>query len=259
VAGPKLRLIGDIDPADLRILFEARGLEFLPYPIAQYGARSLGKADKYAQHVADVLTGFEDGDLAKFASPLEIALSRPDLRVEYYAHDLKADEAIHRVAAFRRGDHACLLRQVGSDDRVEIATLSPFDIGAAIAEMAPGLRPGPHPTVSIEGYTQTRSVAAASTSPASVTQRVSSSGDLPHVEATEVRGFGSVQSDWRPARDWGRDPLKELIRWVYTDGGAYVVERDGETAKPVTPSSLRTRIDEGIAADVASIRTARTR
>ena len=84
-----------------------------------------------------------------------------------------------------------------------------------------------------------------------------SGADIPHIEATEIRGFGSVQSDWRPARDWGRDPRKELIRWVYCDSGTYLVQRDGVLAKPLTVVTLQTRIDEGIAADVASIRARR--
>lgn len=253
-----LHVIGEIEVTDLRILFESRGLEFLPYPIAQYGPRSMGTADKYSRHVAEIADSFAHGELAKFNPALDISWAKPDLRVEYYSHDLRSDEPIHRVVAFRRGGHACLLRQIGAEDRVEIATLSPFDIGPAIATMAPALRPGPHHAVTIEGYTHTHEPTEVAASSSAVTQRVFSGADIPHVEAAEVRGFGSVQSNWRPARDWGRDPRTELIRWVYTDSGAYLVQRDGMTAKPVTVPALQVRIDEGIAADVASIRAHRS-
>ena len=252
-----LHVIGEIEVTDLRILFESRGLESMPYPIAQYGPRSMGTADTYRRHVAAVTDSFTHGELAKFAAALDISWARPDLRVEYYGHDVQSDEPSHRVAAFRRGDHACLLRQIGSDDRVEIATLSPFDIGPAIAAMAPTLAPGPHPAVTVEGYTRTDEPTEIGLS-SEVTRQVVSGADIPHIDAEDVRGFGSVQSNWRPARDWGRDPRAELIRWVYTDGGAYLVQRDGMTAKPLTCPALQVRIDEGIAADVASIRAHRS-
>lgn len=252
---PKLRPVGDIEATDLRILFEACGAEFLPYPIAQYGARSMGSAEHYARHAAAVLAAFRDGELSKLAPPLDLVLSNPDLRVEYYAHDLERDKPIHRVAAFRRGDHACLLRQVGVDDRVEINTLSPFDIGAAIADMTPALRQGRHPAVIVDGYT---SIAEATSASTDITQRVSGVGNLPRFGTSDLSAFGSVQSSWRPARQWGRDPDKELIRWVYTGGDSYLVERDGSWARPVGLDMLRNRIDEGIAVDVAAIRANRS-
>lgn len=259
---PKMRRIGDIDPLDLRILFESYGLEFLPYPIAQYGTRSFGSADKYDAHAATVRLRFEDGDLAIFRSPLAIVLSEPDIRVEYYAHNLVADEHVHRVAFFRKGQQACLLRQLGTDDQVEIGTLSAFDIGSAITVMAPPLNPGTLSTVTIEGYTDSGDDSPEDScgedgSEPTVWQRVSSGRALPHIAADEIEAFASVQSDWRPARNWGRDPDKELIRWVYTKQGTYLVARDGKTAAPATSAALLTRIDKSIAADAASLRKTR--
>ncbi|MFV8160799.1 hypothetical protein ACNQVK_01355 [Mycobacterium sp. 134] len=255
---PKMRRVGDIDPLDLRILFESRGLEFMPYPIALYGTRTLGSAEKYEAHAAAVGTRFAEGDLAVFRSCFDIIWSEPDIRVEYYAHNVDADVPVHRVAFFRKGQQGCLLRQLGADDRVEVGTLSAFDIGAAIAAMAPAPKPGTHPAVTIEGYTDSGDeVAAPGGSEPAVRHRVSSSSGLPHIAADEIEGFGSVQSDWRPAREWGRDPDKELIRWVYTKRGAYLLARDDKTAAPMTSAALLTRVDKSIAADAASLRNAR--
>lgn len=257
---PKMRRIGDVDPLDLRILFESYGLEFLPYPIAQYGTRTFGSAEKYDAHAATVRPRFESGDLASFRAPLAIILSEPDIRVEYYAHNLAADEHIHRVAFFRKGQQACLLRQLGTDDRVEIGTLSAFDIGSAIAVMAPAVKPATLPAVTIDGYTDSEDDSEEGNeegSETTVTQRVSPGRSLPHITADDIQAFASVQSDWRPARHWGRDPDKELIRWVYTKQGTYLVARDGKTAAPMTAATLLTRIDKSIAADAASLRKSR--
>ncbi|SUA31517.1 Uncharacterised protein [Mycolicibacterium fortuitum] len=254
-----MRRVGDLDPLDLRILFESRGLEFLPYPIAMYGTRTLGSAEKYEAHAADVVSRFSSGDLAVFRPCLAIILSEPDIRVEYYSHNLETDKPLHRVAFFRKGQQACLLRQLGDDDRVEVGTLSAFDIGAAITVMAPTPKPGSYPAVTVEGYTASEDAAAAAagSSEPTVRQRVSSSSGLPHIATEDIEGFGSVQSDWRPARDWGRDPDKELIRWVYTKQGTYMLARDDKTAAPMTTAALLTRIDKSIAADAASLRNAR--
>lgn len=64
--------------------------------------------------------------------------------------------------------------------------------------------------------------------------------------------LGTVQSRCQPKGVWSVDWTRDAVVWVRIDGDRdYIYTPDYSQAVPVTPPTLRKRIDQLIAADVA--------
>ncbi|GLE55288.1 hypothetical protein NJBCHELONAE_05990 [Mycobacteroides chelonae] len=253
-----IRRVGELQLLDMRILWEQHGADLLPYPLAITERSRFKSADEYEVYKSDVITRFREGELRWFERYLSLFLNHPDIRVEYYAHDLTNDIPIHRVSAVRSDQWACLVGQRTGEDIVAVFELSVEEIGPAIANMAGGIaNAADHPRVQIEGFTTTNELPASD----ALQIRNSTSVDpqqFPLICQEEITAFGSVQSNYAPAREWGRDYSKELTRWVHTKRGSYIISRDGLLAEAMKPGALVARINALISDDAGRVRMQRS-
>lgn len=247
-----LKRLGRIDLADLNIINEYLGREFLPFPLVPTLPNRFAYYDEYAAHAASVPDRFNHGDLMvlkKWFATFSDADLRVECRVQYFGGDIPSERMLaHRC------DQLGFLAIQQPDDIVEIFTLSPYDLGPAIAASVDLTNPGAHTAVVIPEFV-----------PLSLRDRADDGPDQHRVSRApiavpkaEVRAYATVQSHRRPARDWGVDQETDAVVWVrVADDGEYIYVAGYESAKPMTRQSLRDRIDQLIAADVTFLRRSR--
>lgn len=240
-----LKRLGRIDLLDLNIINEFLGREFLPFPLVPTQPNRFTHFDEYTAHATSVPDRFNHGDLMVFKKWFS-TFSAADLRVECRVQFFGGDTPSERLLA-HRCDQLGFLAVQRPDDIVEIFTLSPYDLGPAIAASVDLTNPGGRAAVVIPEYV-----------PQSLRDRTDEQqGSTPPIAVpeAEVRAYATVQSHRRPARDWGVDQEKDAVVWVQVaDDGDYLYAADYESAQPMTRHLLRDRIDQLIAADVALLR-----
>ncbi|OBK28168.1 hypothetical protein A5634_21070 [Mycobacterium asiaticum] len=245
-----LKQLGRIDLVDLRIINEFMGGEFLPFPFLSTQPERFTYFDEYTAYARSIPDRFNHGDLMIFKKWFT-SFAEADLRVECRVQHFAGDTPTERILAHRTGQRGFLAIQ-RPDDAVDIFTLSPYDLGPAIAASVDLGKPGGRPAVVISEYV-----------PQALRDR-HEGDDVDHgldaaspivLSSTAVSAYATVQSHSRPARDWGVDQQKDAVVWIsLADDGDYVYVPGYRYAKPMTRQELRQRIDHLIAADVAILR-----
>lgn len=238
---------------DLKIISEYYGRSFMPYPFMQTKPDDFADLDAYEAYATSVPDRYNHGDLHESRKWFTTYLNA-DLRVECSVQYLDdADAAGLRMVAHRLDDVGYLAIQQ-PDDSVEVFTLSPYDLGAAVAGSVGLTTPGKHPAIVVPEYAA-RSIR--SDDVAAVT-RQRSAELATTVRRTDVTVFARVQSHWKPVRDWGFDRTKSAVVWVRLDNdGEYMYTRDLSCARPVSARQLSERIDLLIAKDIQALRELR--
>jgi hypothetical protein len=247
-----LKRLGVIDLLDLNIINEFLGREFLPFPFVATLPNRFTYFDEYEAHARSIPDRYNHGDLQVFKKWFT-SLSAADLRVECRVQYFRGDSPVERMLAHRCGQDGFLAIQ-RPDDVVDIFTLSPYDLGPAIAASVDLMNPGGRAAVVVPEYV-----------PLSLRDREDDGpnqrrGAAPPTEVSkaEVTAYATVQSHWRPARDWGVDQDKDAVVWIrLAEDGDYIYAPGYQSAKPMTRQTLRDRIDQLIAADVVLLRQSR--
>jgi hypothetical protein len=249
------RQVGTLDVLDLRAISEFYGRDFLPYPfmITQLaGFASKDEADAYINSVPD---RFNHGDLAVFMECVT-AYNAADIRVECHVQYIPDDTPSVRLNAYRTGQLGFFAAQRPDADLIDIYTISPYDLGAAICDAIPLSQPGRHGGIVIPEYV--RKGQPDFDTGLVVRHHLDSSSHVT-VAASEVTAYATVQSHWRPARNWGFDHGKSAVVWVRTnDDEEYIYVADHSFARPMTKRDLHERIDQLIADDIAILREYRS-
>ncbi|MDP7702695.1 MULTISPECIES: hypothetical protein [unclassified Mycobacterium] len=172
-----------------------------------------------------------------------------------------------RLVAHRAGEAGFVAVQRPTAEVVDVYSLSPLDIGAATAGLTGLTQPGRRSAICIPGFLANfgdRDLGWAGGSEdesyADVNIR-----ERPNVRSTttisdfdDVTLMATVQSRAEPSAVRGVDWARGVVVLVRITGdGDYVYTPDRSRAVPVTAQSLRARIDDLIAADVAILRRRR--
>jgi hypothetical protein len=157
------------------------------------------------------------------------------------------------VLAHRSGELGFLATQQ-PDDLVEMFTLSPYDLGPAIAGMVELTKPGARPVIVIPDYAPQALRNRKEEAPG----RNWGAGPPVTVSSADVTAYGTVQSHRQPARNWEVDQDEDAAVWVrLRDDGEYLYAPGYRSARPMTGRNLSERINDLIAADVAQLRQSR--
>ncbi|MEZ0363582.1 ESX secretion-associated protein EspG [Mycobacterium sp. pUA109] len=213
-------------------------------------------ADDYDAHAAAVMDRYQHGDLRVFRQWVQGYVAA-DVRVECRVlYSSKGNPAI-RALAHRMDENGFFATQ-GGDDVIDVYSLSPYDLGPAVAGVAALTKPGGREEIQIPGELLPRawteaerpddaepfSVRVQAVSPATTT-----------IKASAFTATATVQSHWLPVRSWGFDHGKNAAVWVTVENdGDYICRPGTNGATPMTKRLLTSRIDELIAEDVASLR-----
>lgn len=253
-----LNRVGSIDLIDLVGICELQGRDGLPYPF--WRTQPSSTIDDDAVSVAG---RFADGDLRIFRAWAEAYLHADiwvTCRVNY-----ANDDPDMRILAYRADQSGFLATQQPGEDVVDVYTVSPYELGAAIAGSVDLAQPGTRPRIVIPGYiAQYTDTASTRTDEVDYTIRFSPVGGARSgrsrlaVPAADVSVMTTVQSRCRPAREWGTDWGDKLVVAVrVNDDGDYVYAPDFSHATPMRAQDLSQRIDRLIAHDVATLRQQR--
>lgn len=244
--------VGSLDLVDLDALNKLHGGGFLPFPLRFTRPGRFASANEAEAHAASVSDRFRHGDLRTFTQCVT-AYSTADIRVECHVQHIPADIPCGRVLAYRAEQLGFLVTQQPEQDVVDVYTVSPYDLGAAIAEAVPLAEPGGHHAIVVPEYAPRTEDVFDSDEFVIGDRRATSTEVL--VPAAEVVVYSMIQSHWQPAKKWGRDPSKPALIWVGVDGdGDYVYADDQSHATPMTRRLLRERIDALIADDIEALR-----
>lgn len=248
------REIGALDLLDLQLINQRHGSDSLPYPFMLTRPTRFEFVDEMAGYASHLRERLQSGDLSPFAGCLA-ALARADITVTGHVQYVPADTPSIRVLAVRAGQAGYLLEQQMDADVVDVSALSPFELGSAVAAAMCLEHPGTHPRILNPEYVPARS-AAADEDNVVVRRGVSTEAGVT-VSLSQLTAYATVQSHWRPLRDWGIDPRQESLIWVrIKDDGDYLGAPDRSSGTPLTVTRLRERIDGLIAADVEALREA---
>jgi hypothetical protein len=249
------RAVGALDLLDLQLINERYGRDPLPYPFMLTRLTRFEYADEVAQYAAQLPYRLRSGDLSAFAGCLN-AMPHADVRVAGHVQFVPADTPSIRVLAFRAGQAGYLLEQRADADVVDVYTVSPFELGAAIATAMRLKEPGRHPRIVIPEYVPIRPAVVAEDDVV-IRDEVTTEPAV-RVPVTQLRAYAKVQSNWRPAREWGVDARKEALIWMrMKDDGDYLGVPDRSRGIPLTTALLSERIDGLIAADIEMLLDAR--
>ncbi|MEE6178376.1 ESX secretion-associated protein EspG [Mycobacterium sp. 050134] len=244
--------VGSLDLLDLNAIGEFYGNDFLPYPFMFTQGPRFASGDEARAYVGAVPDRFLHGDLKTFMECVA-AYDAADIRVECRAQYIPADTPSVRLIAYRAGHLGFFASQRPDADVIDVHTLSPYDLGPAIAEALPLTQPGTHPEIVIPEYVPNARPEYDSNS--LVVRHRSTATAGVSVPASEVTIYATVQSHWRPTRRWGLDRGKRALVWVRVgDDGEYLYASDQSHARPMTRSALREEIDRLIADDIAILR-----
>lgn len=249
------REIGALDLLDLHLINQRRGRDSLPYPFMLTRPTRFEFVDELAEYAAQLPERLNSGDLGAFARCLE-AWAHADVTVTGHVQYIPADTASIRVLAFRTGQAGYLLEQRADADVVDVYTISPFELGSAIATaMNLGL-PGRHSRIVIPEFVPERT-ADGDTDNVVVRHDLTAVAGV-EVSASQMSAYAGVQSNWRPSREWGIDTRKESLTWMrMRDDGDYLGVPERSTGIPLTVALLRQHIDGLIDADIEALHEAR--
>lgn len=252
-----LKRAGSIEVAGLTALSESHGRDFMPHPFAHTRPSEFANLDEYNAHAAEVLDRINNGDLRAlkhwFASYVDA-----DIRVECAVENPGAPRG--RLVAHRRDESGYLAVQQPDADVVDVYTVSPYQLGAAIAGSMQLSGPGKNAKIVIPEFARRPEGAGDDEDTAdrvAIQHRVEirETVNVPYAEMTR---YARVQSHWQPARAWGFDRGKNAVVWVRIgDDGEYIYAPGFTHLTPMTARGLARRIDELIAEDVAAVRAAR--
>jgi hypothetical protein len=210
---------------------------------------SAEEASIYASSVPD---RFRYGDLLKFYDCARTYVDA-DIRVECHVQYIPSDTASVRMVAYRRGELGFLATQRPDADVIDVHTVSAYELGAAICNFVSLDRPGRSSSIVVPEFVP-RGRAEFDDGDYIVRDVMDSPTDVV-VPQSEVAVYSTVQSHWRPTREWGPDRNKASIVWIRVrDDGDYVYEPQYACARPMTEPILQQRIDQLISDDVASLR-----
>lgn len=243
--------VGTIGLVDLNAISQFYGRDFLPYPFMFTGGPRFATRDEAAAYTSTVPDRFNHGDLNIFSECMS-AYESADIRVECRVQYIPADTPSQRLIAYRAGHLGFFAEQRPGDDLIDVYALSPYDLGAAIADAVLLTQPGTHSEIVIPEYIPRGQ--ADFDSGDFVVQHKSTSREV-IVPASEVTAYSTIQSHWRPTRRWGLDRGKRALVWVrVNDDGDYIYAPDPSCARPMTKAFLSEHIDRLIAEDVAILR-----
>jgi hypothetical protein len=245
-----MNLVGSISIVDLTVVSRYFGRDFIPFPFMQ--TREAGMSPvAFEEYERGVIDRFDNGDLRAIRNWAGTYV-RSDIRVEAHVQFIPADTTSVRVVAHRMGDSGYFARQTVADV-VEIFSLSPYDLGGAVAEAMETAKPGSQPAIVIPEY-QPRKPVVAEDAGVSVTSREESSGAA-KILRSDLVAVATVQSHWRPTRKWGVDRAKAAVVWVRpANDGDYIYSPEFSAAHPMSKAQLAQRIDRLIADDIAVLR-----
>lgn len=250
--GTLISQVGTLDLVDLNAISQYFGRDFMPYPFMFTQGPRFATRDDAVAYADAVLERFNYGDLQVFVE-CAAAYDAADIRVECRVQYIPADTPSQRVIAYRTGHLGFFAAQRPDEDVVDIYTVSPYDLGAAIAEAVSLTQPGVHPAIVIPEYVP-RGKAEFDEDPFDVRHRSASASEIT-VPASEVTAYSTIQSHWRPTRKWGLDRGKRALVWVRVgDDGDYIYAADQTHARPMTRAFLHEQVDRLIADDVAVLR-----
>lgn len=245
-----MNLVGSISIVDLTVVSQHYGRDYIPFPFMQTRAAEMSPV-AFEDYERGVIDRFDNGDLRAIRNWAGTYV-RSDIRVEAHVQFIPADTTSVRVVAHRMGDRGYFARQTNADV-VEIFSLSPYDLGGAVAEAMETTRPGSKPAIVIPEYQSRKPVVAEDTG-VSVTSR-EEGGVAARIPRRDLVAVATVQSHWRPTRKWGVDRGKEAVVWVRpVNDGDYIYSSDYSAAHPMSKLQLAQRIDRLIADDISVLR-----
>ncbi|WAJ46369.1 hypothetical protein OK015_07845 [Mycobacterium sp. Aquia_216] len=244
--------LGTLDLLDLNAISEFYGSDFLPYPFMFTQGPRFATRDEATAYAGAVPDRFLHGDLNSFMECVA-AYDAADIRVECRVQYIPADTPSLRLIAYRAGHLGFFASQRPDADLIDVYTLSPYDLGPAIADAVTLTQPGMHNAIVIPEYVP-RGKAEYDREDFVVQHRLASETGV-SVPANEVTVYATVQSHWRPTRRWGLDRGKRALVWVrVNEDGEYLYAADQSHARPMTRPALRDEIDRLIADDIAILR-----
>lgn len=247
-----LNHVGAIDLLDLSIIGEFHGRNFLPYPFMFTRPAEFASAEEASYYANSVPDRFRYGDLLKFHD-CAATYAEADIRVECHVQYIPSDTPSVRCVAYRRGDLGFVATQRPDADVVDAYTVSPYKLGAAICDFVSFDQPGRRSSIVVPEFVP-QGHAEFDDGDYIVRDVMDSPTDV-IVPQTEVSVYSTIQSHWRPTRQWGPDRSKATIVWIRVrDDGDYIYEPEYACARPMTESILEQRIDQLISDDVAILR-----
>jgi hypothetical protein len=249
-----LKRVGCIDLTDLHAISLYRGREFMPYPFVVRDPKQCNLYGRRTDGVGPAPDRFNHGDLRVFRQWFTTYLSA-DIWVECNVQYLSADTPSQRILAHRSGGFGFMATQTAGH-AVDVFTLPPHELGSAVAGSAALTKPGKRTKMVIPEYIpQVAGLAAADGVPGRLSIPITASAAIPRVPDSEVTVYATVQSHWRPAREWGFDRTKDAAVWVrIKDDGDYLYEPDYSHAKPMTARSLRDGVNRLIGEDISALK-----
>ncbi|MCV7031013.1 ESX secretion-associated protein EspG [Mycobacterium sherrisii] len=252
MSGVLLDQVGTIDLVDLNAISQFFGRDFMPYPFMFTQGPRFATRDEASFYTSTVPDRFNHGDLSIFAECMS-AYESADIRVECRVQFIPTDTPSQRLIACRAGHLGFFAEQRPGDDLVDIYSVSPYDLGAAISDAISLTQPGTHPEIVIPEYVP-RAQAEFDHGDFVVYHKAASTTEI-RVPASEVTAYSTIQCHWRPTRRWGLDRGKRALVWVrIRDDGEYIYAPDPSCARPMTKAFLSEQIDRLIAEDVAILR-----
>jgi len=241
-----------MDLLDLEVISEFYGRNFLPYPFMFTQPSAFPTKDESLAYKVTVPDRYLHGDLRTFAEPA-IAYLDSDIRVECHVQYIPAETPSVRAIAWRTGQLGFFAAQRPDGDALDVHTLSPYHLGAAIAEAVSLEQPGRHSAIVVPEFAP-RPRSEFETESFSINDRLASPTEVT-IREREVTAYATVQSHWRPTRKWGFDRGKSALVWIRVNGdGDYIYVPDNSHARPMTAVMLQERTDRLIADDIAILR-----
>lgn len=246
------RAIGTLDLLDLDVISEFYGRDALPYPFQYTRPSRFATRDESDAYTVTVPDRFHHGDLKVFVKGVD-AYANAEVRVESHVQYIPADTPSVRMIAYRCGLSGFVARQLPDADAIEVHAISPHELSAAVASAAGLTGPGRHPRVVVPEYAPMPT--AGDDLDAVVVRRAAGSLGDSTIPASRVTAYATVQTHWRPTRNWGPDRGRPMVVWIRVeDDGEYLYAPDESHAVPMTESALCERIDRHIARDLALLR-----
>ena len=252
-----LQPVGALDLLDLDAINDYHGRDHLPYPFMITQPSRFTTQDEAAAYATTVPDRLNHGNLKSF---FEYVTTYPiaDIRVEFRVQYIPADTPSVRIMAHREGERGFFGAQRADADVVDVYTLSPYDLGAAICDAVPFTAPGRHSRIVVPEYAPiSRNVF--DTGDFDVRDRVVLRSEVT-IPASAVTAYATVQSHWYTSRNWGLDRAKQAAVWIRIhDDGEYIYAPDASCATPMTREVLHKRIDRLIGDDAVLVRRLRHR
>jgi EspG family len=243
--------IGTMNFEDMKAINAFYGRDFLPYPFMVTQRSRFETRDELLAYTTLVPDRFNHGDLRVFKEPIR-AYGTADISVACHIQYIPNDTPSLRVLAWRTDQLGFFAAQRPDVDLIDIYTVSPYDLSTAICDALPLTEPGQHPEILIPEYVP-RDQAQFDGGDFALRHRPV--GAEVRIPSSEVTAYSTVQSHWRPTRQWGVDRGKRAIVWVRIhDDGEYMYVPGQSTARPMTKAALREQTDLLIADDIEALR-----